>query len=136
MTKIRSSYFLSKESLEYIEEYKKKNNLSSKAIALEQIISEHEKNSKIKIKDTAKLMGNEIGKVLEDDIKKFKNSVRETDKNVQVLIEMLNGFLLKNENNVIATTTGLASMKKESVPYQIAKEEVSKRIHRNKIKKS
>ena len=136
MTKIRSSYFLSKESLEYIEEYKKKNNLSSKAIALEQIISEHEKNSKIKIKDTAKLMGNEIGKVLEDDIKKFKNSARETDKNVQVLIEMLNGFLLKNENNIIATTTGLASMKKESVPYQIAKEEVAKRIHRNKVKKS
>ncbi|MFQ8921913.1 MAG: hypothetical protein ACLR60_08470 [Clostridium paraputrificum] len=136
MTKIRSSYFLSKESLEYIEEYKKKNNLSSKAIALEQIISEHERNSKIKIKDTAKLMGNEIGKVLEDDIKKFKNSARETDKNVQVLIEMLNGFLLKNENNIIATTTGLASMKKESVPYQIAKEEVAKRIHRNKVKKS
>ena len=50
MTKIRSSYFLSKESLEYITEYKEKNNLSSKAIALEQIISEHEKNSKIKIK--------------------------------------------------------------------------------------
>lgn len=136
MTKIRSSYFLSKESLEYIEEYKKKNNLSSKAIALEQIISEHERNSKIKIKDTAKLMGNEIGKALEDDIKKFKNSARETDKNVQVLIEMLNGFLLKNENNIIATTTGLASMKKESVPYQIAKEEVAKRIHRNKVKKS
>lgn len=136
MTKIRSSYFLSKESLEYIEEYKEKNNLSSKAIALEQIISEHEKNSKIKIKDTAKLMGSEIGKVLEDDIKKFKNSARETDKNVQVLIEMLNGFLLKNENNIIATTTGLASMKKESVPYQIAKEEVAKRIHRNKVKKS
>lgn len=136
MTKIRSSYFLSKESLEYIAEYKEKNNLSSKAIALEQIIYEHEKNSKIKIKDTAKLMGNEIGKVLEDDIKKFKNSARETDKNVQIIIEMLNGFLLKNENNVIATTTGLASMKKECVPYQIAKEEVSKRIHRNKIKKS
>lgn len=136
MTKIRSSYFLSKESLEYIEEYKEKNNLSSKAIALEQIISEHEKNSKIKIKDTAKLMGSEIGKVLEDDIKKFKNSARETDKNVQILIEMLNGFLLKNENNIIATTTGLASMKKESVPYQIAKEEVAKRIHRNKVKKS
>ena len=136
MTKIRSSYFLSKESLEYIAEYKEKNNLSSKAIALEQIISEHEKNSKIKIKDTAKLMGSEIGKVLEDDIKKFKNSARETDKNVQILIEMLNGFLLKNENNIIATTTGLASMKKESVPYQIAKEEVAKRIHRNKVKKS
>ena len=136
MSKISKHFTISEDSLNYLKKVKQDKKLSSISLAMEMIIEEHEKNSKIKIKDTAKLMGNEIGKVLEDDIKKFKNSVRETDKNVQVLIEMLNGFLLKNENNIIATTTGLASMKKESVPYQIAKEEVAKRIHRNKVKKS
>lgn len=136
MSKISKHFTISEDSLNYLKKVKQDKKLSSISLAMEMIIEEHEKNSKIKIKDTAKLMGNEIGKVLEDDIKKFKNSARETDKNVQILIEMLNGFLLKNENNVIATTTGLASMKKECVPYQIAKEEVSKRIHRNKIKKS
>lgn len=136
MSKISKHFTISEDSLNYLKKVKQDKKLSSISLAMEMIIEEHEKNSKIKIKDTAKLMGSEIGKVLEDDIKKFKNSARETDKNVQILIEMLNGFLLKNENNVIATTTGLASMKKECVPYQIAKEEVSKRIHRNKIKKS
>lgn len=136
MSKISKHFTISEDSLNYLKKVKQDKKLSSISLAMEMIIEEHEKNSKIKIKDTAKLMGSEIGKVLEDDIKKFKNSARETDKNVQILIEMLNGFLLKNENNIIATTTGLASMKKECVPYQIAKEEVSKRIHRNKIKKS
>lgn len=136
MSKIRSSYFLSENSLRYIDEYKEKNNLSSKAVALDNIIMEHEKNTKFRVNDTAKLMSLEIGKVLKEDIDKFKVSARETDKNVQILIEMINGFFIKSSIGEIVTTTGIVSMKKESPGYQIAKDEVKKRIHKNKIRKS
>ena len=78
----------------------------------------------------------EIGKVLKDDVSKFKVSARETDKNVQVLIEMLNGFFIKSNVGDIVTTTGLATgVAIESSGFKIAKEEISKRLHRNRIVK-
>ena len=82
-------------------------------------------------------MAKEIGKVLKDDVDKFKVSARETDKNVQILIEMLNGYLIKEGTSDIVTTSGLTTeFAMESPALKIAKEEVKKRLHRNKIMKA
>lgn len=137
MNKLRKGYCVSKETHEYLMKIKKENNLSSVSLALEMVVSEHEKRSRIKTEDTAKLMAKEIGKVLKDDVDKFKVSGRETDKNVQILIEMLNGYLIKEGIGDIVTTTGLTTeFAMESPALKIAKEEVKKRLHRNKIMKA
>ncbi|MCR1950437.1 hypothetical protein NSA50_05070 [Clostridium sp. DSM 100503] len=136
MNKLRKGYCVSKETHEYLMKIKKENNLSSVSLALEMVVSEHEKRSRIKTEDTAKLMAKEIGKVLKDDVDKFKVSSRETDKNVQILIEMFNGYLVKSGISDIVTTTGLTTeFAIESPALKIAKEEVKKRLHRNKIMK-
>lgn len=137
MNKLRKGYCVSKEVHDYLMKIKKENNLSSVSLALEMVVTEHEKRSKIKTEDTAKLMAKEIGKVLKDDVDKFKLSAKETDKNVQILIELLNGFLIKSGTGAIVTTTGLTTdIAMESPALQIAKDEVKKRIHRNKIMKA
>lgn len=136
MSKVSRGYSVSDKTHNYLKKVKEKNNLSSLSLALERVVTEHEKSSKINVEETAKLMSKEIGKVLKDDIVKFKVSARESDKNMQILIEMFNGYLIKAGTGAIVTTTGLATeLSMESPAFKIAKEEVKKRIHRNKIKK-
>lgn len=137
MSKITRHFTISEDTLNYLKKVKNENNLSSISLSLEMVVSEHEKRSRIKTEDTAKLMAKEIGKVLKDDVDKFKVSARETDKNVQILIEMLNGYLVKSGISDIVTTTGLTTeFAMESPALKIAKEEVKKRLHRNKIMKA
>lgn len=137
MSKISKHFSIDEDILNYLKKIKKENNLSSVSLALELVVTEHERRSRIKTEDTAKLMAREIGKVMKEDIIKFTTSARETDKNVQVLIEMLNGYLIKEGNNPIVTTTGLTTeISMESTALKISKEEVKKRLHRNRIMKA
>ena len=137
MSKITRHFTIGEDTLNYLKKVKKENNLSSVSLAFEMVVTEHEKRSRIKTEDTAKLMAKEIGKVLKDDVDKFKLSAKETDKNVQILIELINGFLIKSGTGAIVTTTGLTTdIAMESPALQIAKDEVKKRIHRNKIMKA
>lgn len=137
MSKVTRHFTITEDTLDYLKKVKNENSLSSISLALEMVVSEHEKRSKIKTEDTAKLMAKEIGKVLKDDVDKFKVSARETDKNVQILIEMLNGYLIKEGIGDIVTTSGLTTeFAMESPALKIAKEEVKKRLHRNKIMKA
>ncbi|WP_404988791.1 hypothetical protein [Clostridium culturomicium] len=137
MSKLRKGYCVSEEIHNYLKKVKKENNLSSVSLALELVVTEHERRSRIKTEDTAKLMAREIGKVMKEDMIKFKASARETDKNVQVLIEMLNGYLIKEGTGQIVTTTGLTTeISMESLALKISKEEVKKRLHRNRIMKA
>lgn len=137
MSKISKHFSIDEDILNYLKKIKKENNLSSVSLALELVVTEHERRSRIKTEDTAKLMAREIGKVMKEDMIKFKTSARETDKNVQVLIEMLNGYLIKEGNSPIVTTTGLTTeISMESTALKISKEEVKKRLHRNRIMKA
>lgn len=136
MNKLRRAYCVSKDVEDYLKKVKEENSLSSLSLCLELVVREHEKKSRVKVEDTAKFMAKEIGKVLKDDVSKFKVSARETDKNVQVLIEMLNGFFIKSNVGDIVTTTGLSTgVAVESPGFKIAKKEISKRLHRNRIVK-
>ena len=137
MSKISKHFTIDEKTIKYLKKVKEENSLSSLSLALELVVREHEKNSRVKVEDTAKFMAKEIGKVLKDDVTKFKVSSRETDKNVQVLIEMLNGFFIKSNVGDIVTTTGLETgVAVESPALKISKEEVKKRLHRNRIVKA
>ena len=136
MSKISKHFTIDEKALKYLKKVKEENSLSSLSLALELVVKEHEKKSRVKVEDTAKLMADEIGKVLKDDVTKFKVSARETDKNVQILIELLNGLFIKSNIGDIVTTTGLATgVAVESPGLKISKEEVKKRLHRNRIVK-
>ena len=86
--KTMKPFRLSSESIEYILEIKEKNHLGSQTAALEQIIFEH----KIKPKDTELInnIADEIEARFKDVLTGIRLSSRFADKNVQIILEMLN----------------------------------------------
>ena len=86
--KTMKPFRLSSESIEYIFEIKDKNHLSSQTAALEQIIFEH----KNKPKDTELInnIADEIEARFKDVLTGIRLSSRFADKNVQIILEMLN----------------------------------------------
>lgn len=86
--KTMKPFRLSSESIEYIFEIKEKNHLSSQTAALEQIIFEH----KNKPKDTELInnIADEIEARFKDVLTGIRLSSRFADKNVQIILEMLN----------------------------------------------
>ena len=103
MSRIEKHYRLSNASLEYIEEIKKKNNLKFNTEALELIIREHKVNSDITIEATVSLIAKEVAELIRPDIKGIKKSSNSTDRNSQVIIELLNGFCVAKSYGRLAT---------------------------------
>ena len=83
MARIRKEYKMTEKNVEYIEEVKEKNNLKYSSEALDLIIREHRQNS---------------------DITEIKNSSNNTDRNTQILLELINGFFVISEYGRLATT--------------------------------
>lgn len=133
--KKRDHYYLSKETRDYILKYKEENSIT-KSKAVEEIIKEHEKflrlSSKDMYKDIAKNITDNLKNEYGEEVKKSKQHSNSTDKNVQILIEMLNCFIMNNmkENDIVATTdiTKTPILKR-------AEKEIERRIYENMYKK-
>ena len=76
MARIRKEYKMTEKNVEYIEEVKEKNNLKYSSEA-EQI---------------------------KFDMKEIKKSSNDTDRNTQILLELINGFFVISEYGRLATT--------------------------------
>lgn len=86
--KTMKPFRLSSESIEYILEIKEKNHLSSQTAALEQIILEHKNKPKhLELIDN---IADEIEARFKDVLTGIRLSSRFADKNVQIILEMLN----------------------------------------------
>ena len=103
MSRIKKMFVISESNLEYIEEVKEKNNLKYSSEALELIIREHKVNSDITIEATVSLIAKEVAELIRPDIKGIKNSSNSTDRNSQVIIELLNGFCVAKQYGRLAT---------------------------------
>ncbi|MDY6226518.1 MAG: hypothetical protein SPH93_02380 [Clostridium sp.] len=103
MTRKRKEFKLTEKNLEYIEEVKEKNNLKYSSEALELIIREHKVNSDITIEATVSLIAKEVAELIRPDIKGIKKSSNSSDRNSQVIIELLNGFCVINSYGRLAT---------------------------------
>ena len=86
--KTMKPFRLASESIEYIFEIKEKNHLSSQTAALEQIIFEHK--NKPKHMELVNNIADEIEARFKDVLTGIRLSSRFADKNVQIILEMLN----------------------------------------------
>jgi hypothetical protein len=100
----RKDYMLSEKNIEYIEEVKEKNNLKYNSEALDLIIREHRQNSDITTEAMIKLIAKEVSEQIKLDFKGIKKSSNDTDRNTQILLEMINGFFVISEYGRLATT--------------------------------
>ena len=104
MARIRKEYKMTEKNLEYIEEVKEKNNLKYNSEALDLIIREHRQNSDITTEAMIKLIAKEVSEQIKLDFKGIKKASNDTDRNTQILLEMINGFFVISEYGRLATT--------------------------------
>jgi len=98
MARIRKEYKMTEKNVEYIEEVKEKNNLKYSSEALDLIIREHRQNSDITTEAMIKIIQ------IKFDMKEIKKSSNDTDRNTQILLELINGFFVISEYGRLATT--------------------------------
>ena len=104
MARIKKMFVISKKNLEYIEEVKEKNNLKYNSEALDLIIREHRQNSDITTEARIKIIAKEVSEQIKFDIKGIKKSSNDTDRNTQILLELINGLFVISEYGRLATT--------------------------------
>lgn len=133
----KSGYTISDNAISYIKKYKEINKFPSQSNALEKIIEEHKEFTRATRKQEIDELANKLSKKVVENLKGMKLGIDNTDRNTQILIEMLNGICIKNRIGVIVTTTGLSSEhSRKSEALEISETEVKKRIHRAKVMKS
>ena len=104
MARKEKHYWVTEKNIEYIEEVKEKNNLKYNSEALDLIIREHRQNSDITTEAMIKLIAKEVSEQIKLDFKGIKKASNDTDRNTQILLEMINGFFVISEYGRLATT--------------------------------
>ena len=104
MARIRKEYKMTEKNVEYIEEVKEKNNYKYSSEALDLIIREHRQNSDITTEAMIKIIAKEVSEQIKFEMKEIKNSSNNTDRNTQILLELINGFFVISEYGRLATT--------------------------------
>ncbi|MBD8045804.1 hypothetical protein [Clostridium faecium] len=130
MTKKRKHYMLSKDSIKYIDEVQKNNNLNYKSEALELIIREHKKNSDMRTEHMIKLIGEKVAERIKIDLLGIKKATNSSDKNSQIILEMLNGMFFKEQYGKIVTTA-----ENEAQGLIMATEAVEERMINKRVRK-
>ena len=104
MARIKKMFVISNKNLEYLGEVKEKNNLKYNSEALDLIIREHRQNSDITTEAMIKIIAKEVAEQIKFDMKEIKKSSNDTDRNTQILLELINGFFVISEYGRLATT--------------------------------
>lgn len=126
MARKKKDFMFSEKNLEYIEEVKEKNDFKYSSEALDLIIREHRENEKMSIKMLREYLASEVSEALKGEFKMLMKVNKFTDKNIQVLIEMLNGMFIKEEYGKIITTN-----EEVCKALTIAENTVEERINKN-----
>ena len=126
--RVKKDYMLSINSVEYITEVKEKNHLKYNSEALELIIREHRNNSDITTEVMIKLIGEKLAEQLKGELLGIKKASNESDKNTQIIIELLNGLFVKNEYKILATTEDYKCEAIDKATEFVEKRIASKRV--------
>lgn len=126
----RKIYMLSKKNVDYIEELKEKRDLKYNSEALDLIIREHRTNSDMTTEVMIKLIGEKLAEQLKAELLGIKKASNASDKNTQIIIELLNGLFVKNGYKLLATTDDIKcetiDRTRKIVEDRIAKQRVAK----------
>ena len=128
MSKMEKHYRLSEKNIEYIEEVKEKNHLKYNSEALELIIREHRNNSDITTEVMINLIGEKLSDKLKAELLGIKKASNESDKNTQIIIELLNGLFVKNGYSILATTGEIKCEAIDKATEFVEKKIASKRV--------
>ena len=123
-------FYIDKEFLDYLCEIKKTNNLSSMNQAINLVLKEHKEKSDTTTEQMIKIIANEVAKELKGELTKIIKGINSADRNTQIVMEMLNGFFIKNNVGFIATSD---VFKAEGL--ELAEEAVRKRISKSRVRK-
>ncbi|MDE6020881.1 MAG: hypothetical protein K2H01_07805 [Ruminococcus sp.] len=110
MSKINKSYRLSELTISYIESYAKENNLSYTA-ALERIVQEHQILCTEQSENIANTVVKKIESKYENMFTRMRLATTMSDRNVLVILEILNTLLIHDQ----ITTAFTSNMTKSSV---------------------
>ena len=123
-------FYIDKDFLEYLSEIKKRNNLSSMNQAINLVLKEHKEKSATTIELMIKIIANEVAKELKGELTKIIRGINSSDKNTQIVIEMLNGLFIKKDIGYINTSDIV-----KSEGLELAEESVKKRISKSRVRK-
>lgn len=133
----KSGYTISNDAIEYIKKYKEKNKCSSQSKALEKIIEDHKHFESETRGKEIEYLAERLSKNVLNNLKGMKLGVDNAERSTQIILEMLNGYFIKERVGEIATTTGFTTeFARKSEALEIAEGEVKRRIHRAKVMKS
>lgn len=114
----------------FIKNIKTKHSCRSNSEALELIIREHEKNLNIPMENMIEILGDRVAEKIKASILVLKRVSNNSDRNIQVLLELMNGLFIAEDLPDI-----FPSKEKEHEAYITAKKEVDKRIESQRVKK-
>ncbi|MFQ9617417.1 MAG: hypothetical protein ACLRY8_18670 [Clostridium butyricum] len=123
-------FYIDKYLLDYLKEVKENNNLSSMNQAINLVLKEHKEKSDTTTELMIKIIANEVAKELKGELEKIIKGINSSDKNTQIVIEMLNGLFIKNSVGEI-----LVSSVVKSEGLEMAEEAVKKRISKSRVRR-
>ncbi|MFR2529566.1 MAG: hypothetical protein ACLS9F_18145 [Clostridium paraputrificum] len=123
-------FYIDKDFLEYLSEIKKGNNLSSMNQAINLVLKEHKEKSATTTELMIKIIANEVAKELKGELTKIIRGINSSDRNTQIVMEMLNGLFIKSNVGYINTSD---IVKAEGL--ELAEESVKKRISKSRVRK-
>lgn len=130
MKREKKQYVMTENYLEYIERFKRKNNCRSNSEALDLIIREHEKNMNVSIEEQVNIIAEIISEKTVGAMYKIAKGVNKNDRNIQILLELINGlFINENQMDIMSTEERMHEA------YQTAQKTVNDRIEKQALKK-
>nr|WP_278678726.1 hypothetical protein [Clostridium paraputrificum] len=129
--KIKRNFSIEKNTFNYLNDIQRENaNINSMSSAIDFIAMEHKSKSDTTIEQMIKIIASEVAKELKGELTKIIKGINSADRNTQIVMEMLNGFFIKNNVGFIATSD---VFKAEGL--ELAEEAVRKRISKSRVRK-
>jgi hypothetical protein len=111
---IKKHWYVSKNNLDYVQDYKILNGLQNESETIRMIIKEHEEYKK-KVFDLnyiseaikhelLKSVSNVISETILEELRRVRLGTNNTDRNTQILLELLQGWMYMSNVQAITTT--------------------------------
>ena len=120
----------SEENFKYLQEVQEKNDFKYLSEAVNLIIKDHEKNLNFTQEEKINIMAEIISEKTVGAMYKIAKGVNKNDRNIQILLELINGlFINENQMDIMSTEERMHEA------YQTAQKTVNDRIEKQALKK-
>lgn len=129
MKKEKKTYVMTEKSLNYLSDFMDQTGLNQSQ-ALNRILMEHKNNSNLSTEYLIDHMSKKISENIKVNLKLLLHGINSTDKNSQIILELLNGKFIKEEVGLIFSTN-----EKKSPAFEKAEKVINERIVSKRISK-